>query len=33
MQRDDLSFAGKTVIVTGGAGGIGQGARRAAAAT
>lgn len=25
MQRDDLSFAGKTVIVTGGNGGIGQG--------
>jgi NAD(P)-dependent dehydrogenase (short-subunit alcohol dehydrogenase family) len=25
MKRDDLSFAGKTVIVTGGNGGIGQG--------
>jgi NAD(P)-dependent dehydrogenase (short-subunit alcohol dehydrogenase family) len=25
MQRDDLSFAGKTVIVTGGNGGIGRG--------
>jgi 2-hydroxycyclohexanecarboxyl-CoA dehydrogenase len=25
MERDDLSFAGKTVIVTGGNGGIGQG--------
>src|SRR5947208_701682 len=25
MERDDLSFAGRTVIVTGGNGGIGQG--------